>query len=184
MLFSDPLDNSDMVGGGNELTRNVQQNHLRLDRINNMCIGFDKSMIHILDFGCGHGMLINKLEKEGYSVYGYDAYNEDFNKLPDKGVYSIVTMVEVIEHTSAPFAELDVIHRSLVPGGIVMIETSFTDVAAQEGIELEDFFYIDPSVGHSTIFSHHGLDVLMCLKGFKPISHWNRHVRGYQKISK
>jgi SAM-dependent methyltransferase len=183
-LFSDPLDNSNMVGGGNEVARNEEQNHLRIERIDAMCHNQHLSDIRVLDFGCGHFMFGNDLISHGYRCDGYDVFNEKYSKLPEKGVYDIVTMVEVIEHTSAPFAELDVIHRSLVPGGIVMIETSFVNISQQEGIELEDFFYIDPSVGHSTIFSHHGLDVLMCLKGFKPISHWNRHVRGYQKISK
>lgn len=180
-LFSDPLDNSNMVGGGNEIGRNKEQNHLRIERINAMCKGQEKGNIRILDFGCGHGMLMSDLISEGYDCSGYDAYNEEFCKLPEKGVFNIVTAIEVIEHTSFPFAELDVIHRSLAPNGVVMIETSFTNIAHMEGIEYEDFFYIDPSVGHSTIFSHHGLDVLMCLKGFRPISHWNRHVRAYQK---
>lgn len=183
-LFSDPLDNSNMVGGGNEEGRNKEQNHLRIERIDRMCYGSNKSDIRILDFGCGHGMLMSDLNNAGYKCDGYDAYNEEYCKLPEKGVYNIVTMIEVVEHTSAPFAELDVIHRSLIDNGICMIETSFTDISHQEGIEYEDFFYIDPNVGHSTIFSHHGLDVLMCLKGFRPISHWNRHVRAYQKISK
>jgi hypothetical protein len=181
-LFSDPLDNSGMVGGGNEIARNKEQNHLRVGRINDMCMGADKSLIHILDFGCGHFMLGNDLIKEGYNCDGYDAYNEDYNTLPPKNKYDIVTAIEVIEHTSYPFPELNVIHRSLKDHGFLMVETSFTDIAHMEGIEYEDFFYIDPKVGHSTIFSHHGLDVLMCLKGFRPASHWNRHVRSYQKI--
>lgn len=183
-LFSDPLDNSDMVGGGNEVPRNKEQNYLRIERIDGMCEGLKKQDIRILDFGCGHFMLGNDLIASGYKCDGYDAYSEEYCMLPDKNTYNIVTAIEVIEHTSFPFSELDVIHRSLVPNGICMIETSFTDIAHQEDIKYEDFFYIDPKVGHSTVFSHHGLDVLMCLKGFRPISHWNRHVRGYQKISK
>ena len=62
-----------------------------------------------------------------------------------------------------------------------MVETSFVDIAAQEGIELEDFFYIEPSVGHSTIFSHHGLDLLMATKGLPPLQHFNRNVRLFYK---
>jgi SAM-dependent methyltransferase len=183
-LFSDPLPNDNMVGGGNEIGRNVEQNHLRIDRINKMCLGMKKEDAYILDFGCGHGMLMKDLQNAGYNCDGYDAYNDEFSRLPQKNKYHIVTAIEVIEHTSHPFAELDVIHRSLLPEGVLMIETSFVDIAHMEGIEYEDFFYIDPAVGHSTIFSHHGLDVLLCLKGFKPISHWNRHVRAYQKVSR
>lgn len=183
-LFSEPLDNSNMVGGGNEVARNVEQNHLRIERIKNAVMGIKKEDVRILDFGCGHFMLGNDLLKEGYHCDGYDAFNEEYSKLPEKNKYHVVTAIEVIEHTSYPFVELDVIHRSLVNGGLIMLETSFIEIAQMDGIELDDFFYIDPSVGHSTIFSHHGLDVLMCLKGFAPTSHWNRHVRAYKKVGK
>jgi hypothetical protein len=61
------------------------------------------------------------------------------------------------------------------------VETSFFDVAADENIPLEDFFYIAPKNGHSTIFSHFGLDVLMRKKGFKVVPAINRNVRIFQK---
>lgn len=180
-LFCDPLDNDNMIGGEHEVGRNVEQNHLRIARIDEMIKGSKKDNIHILDFGCGHGMLIGDLANEGYVVSGYDAYSDVYNNLPEKNNYHIITAIEVIEHTSSPYAEVDVMFRSLIPGGVVMFETSFIDIAEQEGIELEDFFYIAPQNGHSTIFSHHGLDLLMCLKGFIPRQHFNRHVRVYQK---
>jgi 2-polyprenyl-3-methyl-5-hydroxy-6-metoxy-1,4-benzoquinol methylase len=181
-LFSDPIENSGMIGGEHEEDRNNLQNHLRISRIDEMTVGSKKSDIHILDFGCGHGMLIADLKKSGYhNVTGYDAYSDQFSKLPKRERYQVITAIEVIEHTSHPFVEIDVMHRSLVPGGVVMFETSFIDVAAQENISLDDFFYIAPKNGHSTIFSHHGLDLLMCLKGFIPRRHFDRHVRLYQK---
>lgn len=181
-LFSDPLENSNMVGGEHEEGRNSQQNHLRISRIDEIIKGANKKDIHILDFGCGHGMLISYLRENGYpNVTGYDCYSEEYNKLPEKNKYHIITAIEVIEHTSHPYVEIDVMYRSLLPGGVVMFETSFVDIAIQEGIELNDFFYIAPANGHSTIFSHHGLDLLMCLKGFLPRQHFNRHVRLYQK---
>lgn len=182
-LFSDPLDNDNMVGGGNEEARNVEQNHLRIARIDGTTTGMKKSDVHILDFGCGHFRLGNDLITAGYNCDGYDAFNEQYNRLPEKNKYHVVTVIEVIEHISAPFVELDVIYRSLLPNGICMIETSFTDIIVQEALTYETFFYIDPSVGHATIFSHHGLDVLMCLKGFRPMPHWNRHVRAFKKIN-
>lgn len=183
-LLSGPLDNEGMVGGGNEIQRNTEQNHLRIERIDKAFAGMNKSRVSILDFGAGHGLLVKDLNAAGYNCDGYDAYNEEFSKLPEKGKYNIVTCIECLEHTSAPFIEIDVMWRSLVAGGLLMIESSFVNIAWEENIELEDFFYINPSVGHSSILSHHGLDVLMCKKGFIPISHWNRHVRAFLKQSK
>lgn len=184
-LFSDPLNNEDMVGGGNEEQRNLEQNHLRIERIDRLTLGMQKEDVFILDFGCGHGKLVNDLRLAGYvNTFGYDCYNPEFSRLPEKNKYHIITAIEVCEHTSAPFVEMDVMYRSLVNKGVAIIESSYVNIADEEGIELEVFFYIEPSVGHATIFSHHGLDVLMCLKGFTPQSHFNRQVRTYQKLVK
>lgn len=181
-LFSDTLDNDNKVGGMMEVERNTQQNHLRLSRIDEVSRGMRNEDVNILDFGCGNGMLIDYLKENGYpNVEGYDAYNERFQTLPKNNYYHVIKAVEVIEHTSKPYIEIDVMWRSLVEGGVVIIETSFVDVAEQEKIPLEEFFYIEPSVGHSTIFSHHGLDLIMALKGFIPMQHFDRNVRLFKK---
>lgn len=184
-LFSDPIDQDGMVGGEHEEGRNISQNNERVDRIDKIVQPLNKQDINILDFGCGHGMFVSDLKKAGYeNTIGYDAFNDYYSGLPKTNQFHIVNMTEVIEHISYPFVELQWIHKALVPGGCVMIETSFVDIAEQEDIPLEDFFYIAPQNGHCTIFSHHGLDLLMALKGFIPRRHFNRHVRLYQKSTK
>ena len=80
-----------------------------------------------------------------------------------------------------PFRDLDIIRDFLLPKGIVYVETGFTNVAEHEGIQLDEYFYIDASVGHSTIFSHIGLDILMLRKGFLPLRPINMTVRVYEK---
>lgn len=183
-LFSGPIENDNMVGGGNEEQRNRVQNSERIDRIESFVKDRPKDEVWVLDFGCGHGLLVEELKKKGYeNTIGYDAFNDEFSSLPPVGKFQICICVECIEHTAIPYVELDVINRSLINGGVLILETSFVDVAQQEGIALEDFPYIEPKVGHSTIFSHHGLDVLLLRKGFYPIAHENRHVRYYQKYS-
>lgn len=175
------LDQENKIGGKFEIERNANENHLRISRINEMWAGGKKEECNILDFGCGNFYLGRDLIKEGYNVDGYDAYNEKYSRLPERNKYDIVVMVECIEHLCYNYVELDVIHRSLKPNGAVMIETNFTDVAKEDGIEIEDFFYVTAADGHSTIFSHHGLDLLMSFKGFCPTQHWNRNVRCYIK---
>lgn len=172
-----------MVGGQFEVERNETQNHLRIHRVNEIVKGIPKEQVRILDWGCGHGYLINDLKKAGYiHVEGYDPYTEEFDILPKPNCYHVVCMVECVEHTSAPFVEIDAIKRCLVSGGIVMIETGFTDVAKEDGIAIENYFYISAVDGHSTIFSHHSLDLLMALRGFIPRLHFDRHVRLFQKL--
>ena len=170
IIFCEPLNQDNMVGGGNEVPRNEQQNYLRLDRVLRL-----KDNANVLDFGCGNGLLINDLKAIGIKCSGYDKFNPTYKKLPKKETFDIVIMVEVIEHLNEPFKEIDLIYNSLVKGGSVMIETSFSD-----WLTLEDT-YIEPSVGHSTIFSHRGLTELMVSKGFSEGSHFDRNVRIYTK---
>jgi cyclopropane fatty-acyl-phospholipid synthase-like methyltransferase len=170
IIFCEPLNQDQMVGGGCEIPRNEMQNYLRLDRVFRL-----KDNANVLDFGCGNGMLIRDMKAVGIKCTGYDKFNPKFKKLPKKETFDIVIMVEVIEHLNEPFAELDMIYQSLFKGGVVMIETSFSD-----WLTLEDS-YIEPTVGHSTIFSHRGLTELMASKGFTEGGHFDRNVRIYKK---
>jgi hypothetical protein len=182
MLFSAPLDQEGLVGGCHEEGRALQ-NDIRLDRIETMTQGMKKEDVQILDFGCGHGLLVDYLKEAGYNVTGYDAYNAEYMRLPEKNKYHLFLMIEVVEHTSSPFVELDVIHRSLVEGGLLYLETGFVDVATEDNIALDDYLYVSPIAGHATIFSHHSLDYLMLLKKFRSKRHFDRNCRLYTKFA-
>jgi SAM-dependent methyltransferase len=181
-LTCDPLDQSGMVGGSGEEVRNQEHNPIRLARIKEF-----HPNPRLLDFGCGSGMLVEYLQENGISALGYDKYWErpaskialgPNNILPGafpRG-FDVVTMIEVIEHLSAPYDELDTILACLKPGGVLMIETSFTD-----WMDLQTDPYINPALGHSTIFSHKGLDELMKEKGFELYQEINRNVQVYKK---
>lgn len=184
-LFCGDLPQENLVGGSHEVARNEGQNHLRIERVDKMADGIPKEEVRILDFGTGHGYLIKDLKKAGYvHVDGFDAYNEEFQTLPKKDSYHVITCIETIEHTSVPYVEIDVMWRSLIMGGCVMIETGMIQAAIEDGHTLDDWFYIDPVAGHSTIFSIHGLDLLMVQRGFRVRKFFNNYVRLYQKISK
>jgi cyclopropane fatty-acyl-phospholipid synthase-like methyltransferase len=170
IIFCEALNQDSMIGGTAEEERNSMHNGLRILRINHI-----KQNAKVLDFGCGSGILVKYLNDSGITCVGYDKFNPNYNKLPKKEHFDIVTMIEVIEHLSEPFAELDLIYKSLVKGGKVMIETSFTDWL---NLECD---YINPQIGHSTIFSHKGLTELMKSKGFIEGVHFNRNVRIYTK---
>jgi Methyltransferase domain len=182
-VFCAELDNSNKIGGQFEMQRNKNKNIERIERVNQLAGNLPKENIRILDFGCGHGYLVSDLRSIGYNADGYDLYNQKFSMTALNGEnYNIITCVETIEHTVWPFEEIDLMRDSLITGGVAMIETGFVNVAVEDNIEVKDYFYIAPDDGHSTIMSHHGLDVLMCRKGFVPVAHFNRHVRLYKKI--
>lgn len=181
-LFCEPLNQEGLVGGKFEVERNEKENHLRIERTDKILKGLDKAEVNILDFGCGQGLLINDLKKAGYpNVDGYDAYSEQYSRLPENNKYQLIIMVEVAEHFSAPYFEFDVAYRALVNGGVIMTETGMLDAAFEDGHTIDNYFYIAPEAGHSTIYTNHGLDVLMVQKGFRVKPFFNNYVRLYQK---
>jgi SAM-dependent methyltransferase len=161
-LFTGCLDQSNMVGG----TGNREDNHSgRADYIGNRTV---------LDYGCGRGDFVEYLCARGIPASGYDPFSEKYKTLPSEK-FDVVTMIEVIEHTCEPYNELDEILTLLNPGGILFIETSFSNwVGLGHG-------YLNPEIGHSTIFSHAGLDQLMVMKGFSIGNHLNPNVRIFKK---
>lgn len=169
-LYAGPLSQSGKVGGTGEAQRNAVHNPTRLERILEI-----NQTPRVLDYGCGSGLLVDFLNTQGVATHGYDKYNPEYITTIPKNFYDVVTMVEVVEHLCEPYSELDEVFSCLTPGGAVMIETSFTDFVN------DDDDYINPDIGHSTIFSHKGLDDLMAEKGFKVGSHINRNVRVYTK---
>lgn len=171
-IFCKKLDQSGMVGGGNEDTRNTDEmNKTRLERIRQISGKHDPT---ILDYGCGNGLMVKFMQAAGIECDGYDVYNDDYaDFISLKKEYDVIVLTEVIEHLTAPFAELEEIKVLCHADSKIMIETSFTEWITQDDI------YINPEVGHCTIFSHAGLDNLMVQFGFKPDNHINRNVRIY-----
>lgn len=170
-IFSKPLDQSEMVGGNNEMLRNNEADNItRLQRAKDIT---GKPNPTILDFGCGNGMLVCFGKARGYNVLGYDLYRPETHDALNKK-YDCLLLIEVIEHLSEPFDELKLIKNLLNPGGKVMIETSFSDWLTEHDA------YIEPKVGHCTIFSHSGLDFLFEKFGFKIGKHINDNVRVFE----
>lgn len=178
-LMCGPLDQSGKVGGSGEEDRNQVHNPARLERI----LGFQHGRPNVFDYGCGNGLLVKYLRDNGLLAVGFDSFAAEsegiFNHINIEGwdhTIDVMTMIEVVEHLEEPYQEFDNAFKMLKPGGILMIETSFTN-----WMDLETDPYINPSLGHSTIFSHAGLDEVMKEKGFEVYGHINRNVRVYQK---
>jgi len=170
-IFSKPLDQSEMVGGNNEMLRNNEADNItRLQRAKDIT---GKPNPTILDFGCGNGMLVCFGKARGYNVLGYDLYRPETHDALNKK-YDCLLLIEVVEHLSEPFDELKLMKNLLNPGGKVMIETSFSDWLTEHDA------YIEPKVGHCTIFSHAGLDFLFEKFGFKIGKHINDNVRVFE----
>ncbi len=168
-LYSRYLQQEEKVGG-EAFEGRSEQNAGRIERIKKL------QVVKVLDYGCGNGELVEDAVNSGLQVLGYDKYNPNYNKLPEgAGTFDCVTMVEVIEHTYAPYSELDEIHGLLRDNGFLYIETSFADF-----LDMNDH-YVDPSKGHCTIWSYKGMDMVMKQKGFALAGVINRNTRVYYK---
>ena len=51
----------------------------------------------ILDFGCGNGALVQKLNKNGYNVNGFEPFGEKYSHFPSKK-FDCIYMTHVFEH--------------------------------------------------------------------------------------
>lgn len=129
----------------------------------------------LIDYGCGKGEFVKYMKTRLDTVAGYDPFAQEFSNIPGFKA-DVVSMVEVIEHTFHPYDELDEVRDMLKPNGLLFVETSFSDWVTV------GHPYIDPEIGHSTIFSHKGMDATMADKGFELYSIINRNIRIYRKF--
>jgi hypothetical protein len=160
-LYGEGVDQSGMVGGTGDRTP-----------AHTGRLGLIPHKATVLDYGCGNGEFVEFLRTHGIYAEGFDPYSTTWSTRP-QGLFDVIFMIEVIEHTTAPFSELDTIKSLLSPAGQLFIETSFSDWVTP------DHPYANPKIGHNTIFSHLGLDYLMISKGFTPGPHVNRNIRCY-----
>ena len=80
----------------------------------------------ILDYGCGNGIFIEFLKKEGYpNVTGYDPYVPEFADLPTEGIqFDCVICNDAIEHCDNPREMIQRCSELLSKGGLLYIGTA------------------------------------------------------------
>jgi len=144
----------------------------------------------VLDFGCGIGRLVLDLNRRGFKAYGFEPFSNDsslsariFNNWSKarrvlKGV-SLVTCIEVLEHLRDPNAVVSEISKILIPSGYLLISTE----AYVTGFHTEDWYYLNPSAGHVSIFSEKSLRLLLLRHQFEPILRINGSVWLFRSIS-
>ncbi|MEZ4404132.1 MAG: class I SAM-dependent methyltransferase [Kofleriaceae bacterium] len=79
---------------------------------------------HVLDYGCGRGLLVDELTRRGVAAAGYDAFDPRYqDPAPLARSYDCVLAQDVIEHVDDPVALLATLGRLARPGGLVAIGT-------------------------------------------------------------
>ena len=110
----------------------------------------------ILDYGCGGGLLVQFLAKNGYRVQGFDEYSTRFGdrRVLDQS-YDCIVSQDVIEHVAAPHALLDEFARLTNPGGLIALGTP--NASAIDLSRPEDFVHALHAPYHRHILSKNAL---------------------------
>jgi 2-polyprenyl-3-methyl-5-hydroxy-6-metoxy-1,4-benzoquinol methylase len=88
--------------------------------------------INILDYGCGKGIFIEFLKKEGFeNIVGYDPYVKEFSDTLKEGMsFDLIVANDVIEHTDDPRQLFSDLVRYLGKDGTLYVGT-----CDSEGVE-------------------------------------------------
>jgi 2-polyprenyl-3-methyl-5-hydroxy-6-metoxy-1,4-benzoquinol methylase len=136
----------------------------------------------LFDVGAATGILLDISRKQGWHVDGIepskwaigvarDTYDLEIREgvfekatLPNEH-YTVVTMVDFIEHVSHPMDAISMAHKILVPGGTLCLVTPDIDSLAAR-IFGQKWWHYRP--GHLAYFSKKSLNFLLRKSGFQP----------------
>lgn len=145
----------------------------------------------ILDVGAAGGFFLQVAKEKGWDPYGVEPSrwmaewgNNQFSvnikpgvlndaKYPDS-FFDVITMWDVLEHTSDPLAELAEARRVLKPGGIIII--NFPDVGSWPARIAGSRWWFFLSV-HLYYFTSATLGKMLIKNGFTPLAfrqHWQQ----------
>ncbi|GAC1654054.1 MAG: hypothetical protein NVS4B3_17680 [Gemmatimonadaceae bacterium] len=151
--------------------------HRCIRRMRARSVRFIPYRCRTLDYGTGRGLLLRLLLDERRDAWGFDPYpiavlGEDRVRrtLPD-GLFDLITLIEVLEHTLDPVPTLQRLAERLEPDGLLLASTEFFDAS----VHTSDWHYLVPQHGqHVTLFSSEGLTLAAERAGLRWIGslHW------------
>jgi SAM-dependent methyltransferase len=136
----------------------------------------DLSAARWLDYGCGNGGLVRYLRTRNIAACGFDegaiVTAARAKGIPIKtpaeienetGQYSVVTMIEVIEHITDPLPMLRQVRRLLQPGGMLFLTTGNSAPYRRQFV---DWRYVIPDI-HVSFFDPSNMSRALAASGFR-----------------
>lgn len=157
------------------LPRKKSDNKKRIQR----CLKYINHKTKILDIGCGLGVFLYELNKNGFLIKGIEPdknlfkhvniilkkkiLNYNLNKFCrlSKKRFEFISLNKVLEHVAKPSIMIEKIYKLLSPKGILYVEVPDQE-ASKHGKLREEFM-----VEHLHVFSKSSLENLMIKKKFK-----------------
>jgi 2-polyprenyl-3-methyl-5-hydroxy-6-metoxy-1,4-benzoquinol methylase len=149
----------------------------------------------LLDVGCGLGYLVKVALDYGFDAYGLDispkAVYHARELVGDRRIYlgtlenmhvkegelNLITAMNVIEHMENPSAFVQMCHRILSQGGILLMETPTSDGLLHQmnkrAYDISQGKVVWPSIGprgHKYLFNARSMTLLLQRQGFKVLS--------------
>lgn len=130
---------------------------------------------HVLDYGCGYGLLVAFLAELGVNVHGYEP-NLDLAKVPpyvrhlvttqkpQPGMADLVICREVLEHVPLRQIRGVVSHLCALSSQFVYVTTRFNEQPQAHLLEVQTADALDPT--HITMLTKEFLRLLFVLEGF------------------
>jgi 2-polyprenyl-6-hydroxyphenyl methylase/3-demethylubiquinone-9 3-methyltransferase len=127
-----------------------------------------KADISVLDFGGAGGAFAEDLRQAGFSdVHTYDPFIGDHSRLPSRS-FDLVTAFEVVEHAVRPLTIIRNICELTSKRGAILLSTQvLPDDFETQGL---GWWYVNPRVGHVTLYTKQSLGLAFQQCGFKMIS--------------
>ena len=127
----------------------------------------------VLDFGCGDGKFLNRMQERGWETYGIEPSSDAaFRKhrrltdVPDDKSFDFVVLNHVLEHVLDPLEVLKRLAGSLRDEGILFVSTPRLDTLPQH----RDLKYCLSGHRHVVSFSETCLRGLLARAGFETLA--------------
>lgn len=150
---------------------------------------------HLLDVGCGDGVLLEAADSAGITCVGVEQSRTLQQRLQEKyqgriiigeavetlpaNQFDVITLLNVIEHVTAPHELLALLWTKLSPGGILFVHTPNAGGLPARW-QSAQWSQIEP-LGHLYYFSAQTLGMLLQKNGFEPIGRFHLAVSGKLK---
>jgi 2-polyprenyl-3-methyl-5-hydroxy-6-metoxy-1,4-benzoquinol methylase len=125
----------------------------------------------VIDFGCGEGKFLNRLQDRGWQTYGIEpsgdvAFLRHHRLLepPEDGTFDLAVLHHVLEHVTEPLTILRQLAASVRNGGWLFVSVPRLDTLGRH----RDFKYCINGRTHLMCFSETCLRGLLARAGFAP----------------